>query len=107
MTVQQLSEVGRYRRQFKLLRKLGMDSGEIRRTLFRQLAIYFLMPVVPPVLVAIPFILNMCNEVEPGTMVETSSPPMILAVSFGLFFLVYLIYTVVAYISMKRNVLPE
>lgn len=107
LSVQQLSETGRYRRQFELLRKLGMDSGEIRRTLFQQLAIYYLMPIVPPVLIAIPFILDMCNKVEPGTLVGASSPPMILAVSFGLFFLVYLIYTVVAYISMKQNVLPE
>lgn len=107
LTVQQLSEAGRYRRQFELLCKLGMDSGEMRRVLFRQLAIYYLMPVVPPVLVAIPFILDMCNGVEPGTLVGANSPPIILAVSLGLFFLVYLIYTVVAYISMKRNVLPE
>ncbi len=107
LTVQQLSEAGRYRRQFELLRKLGMDGGEMRRALSRQLAIYYLMPVVPPVLVAIPFILDMCNAVEPGTMVGVSSPLMILTVSFGLFFLVYLLYTVIAYISMKRNVLPE
>ncbi len=107
LTVQQLSEEGRYRRQFELLRKLGMDSGEIRRALFWQLGIYYLMPVIPPVLVAIPFILNMCNGVEPGTMVGASSPSVILAVSLGLFFLVYLIYTVIAYINMKRNVLPE
>lgn len=107
LSVQQLSETGRYRRQFELLRKLGMDRGEIRRTLSRQLAIYYLMPIVPPVLIAIPFILDMCNKVEPGTLVGASSPPMILAVSFGLFFLIYLIYTVVAYISMKQNVLPE
>ena len=107
LTVQQLSEAGRYRCQFELLRKLGMDSQEMRRTLFCQFAVYYLMPVIPPVLIAIPFILDMCNEVEPGTMVGASSPPMILAVSLGLFFLVYLVYTVIAYISMKRNVLPE
>ena len=107
LTVQQLSEAGLYRRQFELLRKLGMDSHEMRRTLFRQLAIYFSLPVIPPVLIAIPFILNLCKGVEPGTMVGASSPLMILAVSLGLFFLVYLVYTVIAYINMKRNVLPE
>ncbi len=107
LTVQQLSEAGRYRRQFELLRKLGMDSGEMRRALSRQLAIYYLMPVIPPVLVAIPVILDMCNGVEPGTLAGASSPSMILAVSLGLFFLVYLLYTVIAYINMKRNVLPE
>ena len=107
LTVQQLSEAGRCRRQFELLRKLGMDSQEMRRTLFRQSAIYYLMPVIPPVLIAIPFILDMCNGVEPGTMVGASSPPVIAAVSLGLFFLVYLLYIVIAFISMKRNVLPE
>ncbi len=107
LTVQQLSEAGRYRRQFALLYKLGMGSREMRRALFGQLAIYYLMPVIPPVLVAIPVILDMCNAVEPGTMVGASSPPMILAVSLGLFFLVYLLYTVIAYNNMKRNVLPE
>ncbi|MCM1148600.1 MAG: ABC transporter permease [Butyricicoccus sp.] len=107
LTVQQLSEAGRYRRQFELLRKLGMDSREMRRALFRQLAIYFLMPVVPPVLVAVPFILDLCGMTEAGTLVGANSPAVILAVSLGSFFLVYLIYTVVAYTSMKRNVLPE
>lgn len=107
LTVQQLSEAGRYHRQFELLRKLGMDIDEMRRTLFRQLAIYYLMPVIPPVLIAIPFILDLCGAPEPGTMVGASSPPVILAVSLGLFFLVYLIYTVIAYVSMKRNVLPD
>ncbi len=107
LTVQQLSEAGRYRRQFELLRKLGMDSREMWQTLFRQLAIYYLMPVIPPVMITIPFILDMCNAVEPGTMVGVNSPMMILAVSLGLFFLVYLLYTVIAFINMKRNVLPD
>lgn len=107
LTVQQLGEAGRYRRQFALLYKLGMDGREMRRVLFLQLAIYYLMPVIPPVLIAIPFILDMCHGVEPGTMVGVNSPTVILAISLGLFFLVYLLYTVIAYISMKRNVLPE
>lgn len=107
LTVQQLSEAGRCRRQFELLRKLGMDSHEIRRTLFRQLAIFYLMPVIPPIMIAIPFILDLCNAVEPGTMVGVNSPPVILAISLGLFFLVYLLYTVIAFINMRRNVLPE
>lgn len=107
LTVQQLSEAGRYCRQFELLRKLGMDQQEMRSVLFRQFAIYYLMPAIPPILIAIPFILDMCNAVEPGTMVGASSPWIILTISLGLFFLVYLVYTVIAYISMKRNVLPE
>lgn len=107
LTVQQLSEARHYHFQFELLRKLGMDQWEMRRVLFRQLAIYYLMPVIPAVLIAIPFILDLCSETERGTLVGMNSPAVILAVSLGLFFLVYLVYTVVAYVSMKKNVLPE
>ena len=107
LTVQQLSEARRYHRQFELLRKLGMDRTEMRQTLFWQLVIYYLMPVIPPILIAIPFILDMCNGVEPGTLVGANSPSVILTVSLGLFFLVYLVYAIIAYVSMKKNVLPE
>ncbi len=96
LTVWQLSETGRCRRQFGLLYKLGMDRREMMRALLLQFAIYYAMPAVPPVLIAIPFILKLANAVEPGTMVGMSSPPVILAVSLGLFFLIYLIYIVIA-----------
>ena len=107
LTVQQLSEAGRYRRQFALLRKLGMDSREMRRALLGQLAIYYFMPVIPPVLIAIPFLLELCGMVDKGVLVGANSPAVILAVSLGLFFLVYLLYTAIACLNMKRNVLPE
>ena len=44
LTVQQLSETDRYRGQFALLRKLGMDRREMRRALGCQFAIYYAMP---------------------------------------------------------------
>ena len=107
LTVQQLSEAGRYRRQFELLRKLGMDSREMRRTLLGQLAIYYFIPVIPPVLIAIPFLLELCSMVDKGVLVGANSPAVILAVSLGLFFVVYLLYTAIACLNMKRNVLPD
>lgn len=105
LTIQQLSEAGRYRRQFELLRKLGMSSQDMSRALFRQFAIYYALPVIPAVLVAVPFIPSLTGAVEPGTMVGSSSSPVIIAVTLGLFFLIYFIYIVIAYTSMKRNVL--
>ena len=48
LTVQQLSETARYRQQFTLLHKLGMDRREMVQALRRQFAIYYTMPAVPP-----------------------------------------------------------
>ena len=107
LTIQQLGEAGRYRRQFALLWKLGMDKKEMGRALRAQFAIYYALPAIPPVLVGAPLIRNMASQVEPGTMVGASDPLAITAMALGLFFLIYGIYIALAYSSLKRSVLPE
>lgn len=107
LTIQQLSETERYRRQFILLRKLGMARQEMKRALGRQFALYYAMPAVPPVLIAAPFLFHMARLPEPGVMVGMSSPAAIVALSFSLFFLIYGIYILLAYTSLRRSVLVE
>ena len=107
LTIQQLSETGRYQRQFGLLQKLGMEKREMKKALGTQFAVYYVMPAIPPVLIGIPFILNLAGAVEPGTLTGTGRPLAIAGISFGLFFMIYGIYIVMAYGSLKRNVLPE
>ena len=107
LTIQQLSEAERYKRQFQLLRKLGMDRLEMAKALSRQFAIYYALPAVPPVLIGVPFILHLAHAPEPGVMVGMSSPGNIAAISLGIFFLIYAIYILLAYTNLKRNVLPQ
>ena len=107
LTIQQLSETERYRRQFQLLQKLGMDRREMAKALGRQFTIYYALPAVPPVLIGIPFILHLSRAPEPGVMVGMNSPGAIAAISLGIFFLIYAIYILLAYTSLRRNVLPQ
>ena len=107
LTIQQLSETERYKRQFQLLQKLGMDRREMAKALGHQFAIYYALPAVPPVLIGVPFILHLAHAPEPGVMVGMSSPGVIVTISLGIFFLIYAIYILLAYTSLKRNVLPK
>ena len=107
LTIQQLSESERYRKQFALLQKLGMDHREMAKALRTQFVIYYAMPAVPPVLIGAPFILHLAHAPEPGVMVGASSPAIILLTSLSIFFLIYAIYIILAYTSLKRNVLPR
>lgn len=107
LTIQQLSEAQHYRRQFALLGKLGMDAGEMGKALRTQFAIYYAMPAVPPLMIGVPFILNLAKQPEPEIMVGLSSPAAITVIALGVFFLVYAVYIAVAYISLRRSVLPE
>ena len=107
LTIQQLSESERYKRQFALLQKLGMDRREMAKALRRQFSIYYALPAIPPVLIGVPFILNLAHIPEPGVMVGANSPLAIAASALAVFFLIYAVYIVLAYTSLKRNVLPE
>ena len=107
LTIQQLSEAEHYRRQFALLRKLGMARREMACALRNQFAIYYTMPAIPPILIAVPFILHLAQAPEPGVMVGMNSPAAIVTISLGVFFLIYAVYILLAYTSLKRNVLQS
>ena len=107
LTIQQLSETDRYRQQFALLRKLGMARREMSCALRNQFAIYYTMPAVPSLLISVPFTLHLAQTPEPGVMVGMNSPAVIVVISLGTFFLIYAVYILLAYTSLKRNVLPD
>lgn len=107
LTIQQLSETSRYRRQFELLHKLGMDRREMKQTLRRQFAIFYTMPAVPPLLIGVPFILALGSAFDPGDLTGAGHLLSITGATLGLFFAVYFVYILMAYVSLKRNALPE
>lgn len=107
LTIHQLSEMNRYKQQFALLRKLGMGKSEMNKALRAQFAIYYAMPAIPPLFITIPFMLHMGKEVDPGILIGTSHPLIILGITLGLFFLIYALYILLAYTNLKRNVLPK
>lgn len=106
LTIHQLSEMNRYRQQFILLRKLGMERLEMVKALRAQFTVYYAMPVIPPLFITVPFILNFENIVEPEIMAGTNRPLAILGITLGLFFTLYALYILAAYTSLKRNVVP-
>lgn len=107
LTIQQLSETGRYRRQFELLHKLGMEKREMKQALTRQFAIFYTMPAVPPLFISIPFILAMGSALDPGDLAGPGQLILLTGITLGIFFSIYFLYIVTAYSSLKRNVLPD
>lgn len=107
LTIQQLGECRHYQTQYRLLQKLGMDRREMAKTLRTQFSIYYTLPAVLPLFISIPFLLHTVNATEPGVMVGASSPAMVILTTLLLFFFIYGIYILMAYTTLKRNVLPE
>lgn len=107
LTIQQLSETGRYKQQFGLLRKLGMEPREMERALGKQFAIYYAMPALPSVLIGSVFVANLGRGVEPGIMVGSRHPLVVVGIMLMLFSLIYAVYIVLAYTGLRRNVLEK
>lgn len=106
LTIRQLDEAERCRRQYELLHKLGMDRREMERALRTQFAIYYAMPAIPPLLTGVPFILHLAGLVEPGVLEGASRPVGIMGTAVGLFLLIYAVYILMAYTVLRRSVLP-
>lgn len=107
LTIQQLSETARYRHQFALLEKLGMDRKEMKKALLKQFALYYTMPAIPPLFISVPFIYALGSTFDPGTLAGIGHLLSILATTLGLFFCIYFLYILMAYVSLKRNVFPS
>ncbi len=106
LTIQLLSDVNRYRKQYGLLHSLGMDGGDMLRALRRQFLLYFAMPVLPSLLISTTLLYTMGTDTfDPGIITNPLHLWGILGITLALFFALYLLYAVTAYTSFKRNVL--
>lgn len=103
LTIHQLSETARYRRQFQLLRSLGMDAVEMRRALRTQFIIFYAMPALPPVLIGTPFIVALAGALDPGVLDGAGQLAATVALALGLFSVIYFIYILAAYTSLSRG----
>lgn len=103
MSVQQLSDSSKYRFRYDVLSKLGMNEKEIDRLILKQLAFYYLVPVV------IAVILSAATAVYAGHQFvfytgANGSGMYYFGISLFIFAGVYLIYFGMTYLGFKRNV---
>jgi hypothetical protein len=105
LTIQLLSESRRYKRQYTLLYNLGMEQREMERSFFRQFALFFAMPTVPPIMIAVPFTLALVTTTDPGVINGAAHTWSIIGLALGMFFAIYLVYLIAAFRSFRKSVL--
>lgn len=107
LSIQILSDVPRYRRQFKLLSKLGMSNQDMNRALRRQFSLFYTMPLLPSVLVSSFVIVAFGRASDAFVIGGAWTDLMFVAITLGVFFAIYLLYIVSSYTSFKRGILSE
>lgn len=103
LAVQQLSDSGKYKFRYDVLRKLGMKRKEIDRVVFRQLALYYLVPAIAAVAISSVIAIYAGNQFVRYTGAYGNG-----VYYFGISLLmtagIYVIYFMATYIGFKRNV---
>lgn len=102
LAVQQLSDSGKYKFRYDVLRKLGMKKREIDRVIFCQLALYYLVPAAAAAAISAVIAVYAGNQFVRYTGADGSG-----IYYFGISVLVsagvYVLYFLATYIGFKRN----
>lgn len=103
LSMHQLTDSAEHKFRFDLLRKLGVDAGEIDRLALKQLALYFVFPVIVPIIVTVAMSLIM-NQFFSTLMPLKNIIFHYMLVGIGAFFILYLCFFIATYVGFKRNI---
>ena len=103
LSVQQLSDSGKYRFHCRLLSSLGLRRRQINMTVLRQMFFFYLCPVIPAVLISgtIAWIVSgkfLDITGLNGTFFHYFGPSLVLFTG------IYLLYFVAAYVGFVRDI---
>lgn len=109
LALKTLSALSADKQRYEILNRLGTGNALLKRTLFRQIFSFFMVPFVIPLLISIPtacichniFILN-------STPALVAQVPVIAGTIAAVMLLIYLLYYTATYFIAKRTVIrPE
>ena len=104
LSVQQLSDSARYRFRYQVLHQLGLSRREISGVILRQLAGFYLCPILFAAVISgtVSVYVGWNFNFYTGTHTMAAG---YFGISFLLFMAVYLVYFAVTFVGFRRNVL--
>lgn len=106
LSVQQLSDSAKYRFRYQVLHQIGLSRQEISGVILKQLALFYLCPILFAALVSGTIAVYVGWKFNFYTGTRTAAAGYF-GISFILFLSVYAIYFVVTYVGFQRNVLMK
>ena len=103
LAIQALSYSTKYKYHYSILSKLGVDKNQLYKTIRKQLSIFFLFPVIYPIIINISAISSI-NQLFGPVMSSDYAYVYSILYSFAIFLVIYLIYFVATYFGYKKNI---
>lgn len=107
LTVQFLSQSNRLRKEFLLLHKLGQSKKDMVKALRWQFTLFFVMPIILPIFITVFMLFDFNKRFDSGIIENGLVRLELVGAGVLIFLVLYLLYVVASYLSIKRNVLPD
>ena len=110
LVTQILSDCGKHKKQYDILRHIGMSTQTVNQTVNKQLAAFFLLPVIPAVVISSSLVFISMNIMQP----QSYSFPVFeghgwiwgaIASAVGLLFILYGIYFIAVCKNYKKSII--
>lgn len=99
LSLQQLSDASDNIKQYLILKKLGVNKKLINKTIFKQIFVYFILPLFVAIINSIIFIYSVSNSIINLKEVNILKISIIV---FGVIIIVYFLYFYLTFISIKE-----
>ncbi len=103
LSIQTLSDSNKNKYQYKLLKKLGVEEKNIKKTIRKQITCNFLFPALYPIIIAIATSFSINRLFYAITSANMNYLTSIL-ITIGIFAIIYGIYYIATYITFKNNI---
>ena len=103
LAIQGLSDSSKYKYRYQVLSKLGVKESELDKTIFRQLFVFFLFPVIYPIIISF-FTVFSLNHLFQFVLTTDTVYILYYFINLLVFLLIYIIYFLTTYFGFKRNI---
>ncbi len=103
LAIQSLSDSTKYKYRYSVLSKLGVGDNKLYKTIFKQLLIFFIFPIIYPVNISFS-VINSMNRIFKIALVNDTIYINYFIINFLIFLIIYIIYFTATYFGFKRNI---
>ena len=103
LAIQSLSDSTKYKYRYSVLSKLGVGDNKLYKTIFKQLLIFFIFPIIYPVIISFS-VINSMNRIFKIALVNDIIYINYFIMNFLIFLIIYIIYFTATYFGFKRNI---
>lgn len=103
LAIQSLSDSTKYKYRYSVLSKLGVGDNKLYKTIFKQLLIFFIFPIIYPVIISFS-VINSMNRIFKIALVNDTIYINYFVMNFLIFLIIYIIYFTATYFGFKRNI---